>query len=74
MGYPKTVRYHYPAKGLARTGGLKVEPFARFCRMNGVDRDGGIALLDKWVHDGNLRRRDDGGFDVIKFVPRQAGK
>lgn len=74
MSFPKKVTFHYGQRvGMRGSGEFHTETFSNFCRANGeLSREGGAALLEKWIHEKAIVRRDDGAFEVLKLKPRQA--
>lgn len=61
----RNVRFHHA------DGKVNVEPLATFARANGTDMKGARAILDFWIERGWIMRRDDGGLDVKRRMPRQ---
>lgn len=64
MPYPKKVRLHYG------NGEMKSETYSTFCHANHLTHAEGIMLLAQWERKGVIKRRPDGGFDVVKHQPR----
>lgn len=65
MGVKTKVRLHL------KDGRVVTESLARFATANGLTVAGARELLGKWLRDGDIRERPDGGYDVIRFRPRR---
>jgi len=60
----KKIRLHYEG------GRVITELMDAFARANRTDMAGARQLIAGWVEAGDLVRRADGGFDVIRYRPR----
>lgn len=60
----RKVRFHYP-------DGRRpvVQTLPAFARANGVSVTAARDLLLTWQRDGVIRRRADGGYDVVRYRP-----
>lgn len=58
----KKIRLYYK-------GDIIVTSLHRIALENDTNFRGAVALMEGWIEAGDLRRRPDGGFDVIHFRP-----
>lgn len=58
----KKIRFYYQDD-------MVVTSLNRIATENNTDYKGAVELMGKWLEDGDLVRRADGGFDVINFRP-----
>lgn len=68
MGVKRVLRLHFPGRDKPVS-----EPIEQTARQNGTDIAGARALIERWVRDGDLRERADGGYDVIRWRGRTGG-
>lgn len=58
----KAVRFHNP------DGKVVLQPVNRTALQNGIKVSDVPALISAWEQMGAIRRRPDGGLDVIRFI------
>lgn len=63
---PRRLRFHYPDGRR-----ITVTP-AQLATENATTVRGALDLIDTWLAAGDLRRRTDGGYDVIRYRPPRA--
>lgn len=73
----KSVRLHRPPARSGHPGSVTVRSVATVAKMNGIKLTDVPDLLAAWEEMGAVRKRPDGGYDVLKEVapkdPRALG-
>jgi len=68
------IRLHYDGKGHRRAG-VVTQTLTALARANGLQTvDEARALIREWERTGKIRRRPDGGYDVLRYVAPKQGK
>jgi hypothetical protein len=60
------IRFHH------KDGKVVTWTMAKLAAQNETDVPGARKLIEQWLADGDLVRRGDGGFDVIRFRPSKS--
>jgi hypothetical protein len=58
----KSVRYH------RQDGHVTIQPVHRTAKQNGIKVKEVPALIEAWRRLGAIKKRPDGGIDIIRFI------